>query len=66
LKNKAGVVKSINQRSFTWQQIHLELEISETAQAFADELARTGRYILDTKEINKNQIQITFLPKEGE
>jgi hypothetical protein len=66
LKNQAGIVKNINQRSFAWQQVHLELEISGTAQAFADELARTGRYILDTREINKNQIQITFLPRGGE
>jgi hypothetical protein len=66
LKNQAGIVKNINQRSFAWQQVHLELEISGTAQAFAGELARTGRYILDTREINKNQIQITFLPRGGE
>ena len=66
LKNQVGIVKNINQRSFAWQQVHLELEISGTAQAFADELARTGRYILNTREINKNQIQITFLPRGGE
>jgi hypothetical protein len=66
LKNQAGLVKNINQRSFAWQQIRLELEILGTAQAFADALARTGRYVLDTKEINKNRIQITFLPRGGE
>jgi hypothetical protein len=66
LKSQTAIMKNINQRSFAWQQIHLELEISGTAQAFADALARSGRYLLDTREINKNKIQVTFLPRGGE
>lgn len=66
LKKRAKIVKSINSRSFEWQQAHLELEISGTVQALAAELAKTGRYILDTELIKKNQITISLLPREGE
>ncbi len=66
LKKRAKIVKNINSRSFEWQQAHLELEISGTAQALAQELAKTGRYILDTELIKKNQIAISLLPREGE
>jgi hypothetical protein len=46
--------------------LNLEIEISGTAQTLADELAKAGRYILDTEQINKNQITISLLQKEGE
>ncbi|MGV8058686.1 MAG: hypothetical protein AB2L12_11775 [Smithellaceae bacterium] len=66
LKKRAKIVKSVHSRSFEWQQAHLKLEISGTAQALATELARTGRYILDTEKIEKNQIAISLLPREVE
>ncbi len=66
LKKRAKIVKNINSRSFEWQQAHLGLEISGTAQALAVELSRTGRYVLDTELIKKNQITISLLPREGE
>jgi hypothetical protein len=59
-------VKNIYPRSFEWQQVHLELEILGTAQALADELAKTGQYLLDTEQINKNQIALSLLPRKGE
>jgi len=62
LRKRAKIVKNINSRSFEWQQAHLEMEIAGTAQALAAELAKTGRYILDTELIKKNQITIS-LPK---
>ena len=66
LKKRVKIVKNINSRSFEWQQAHLELEISGTAQALAQELAKTGRYILDTELIKKNRIAISLLQREGE
>jgi hypothetical protein len=66
LKNRARIVKNIYPRKFEWQQAYLELEISGSAQALAEELARTGKYILDTKQINKNQIAITLLQRGEE
>jgi hypothetical protein len=67
LKKRAKIVKNICSRSFEWQQVHLELEISGTAQALAVELAKTGRYILvDTEQIKKNQIVISLLQEGGE
>lgn len=66
LKKRAKIVKNIIPRSFKWQQAHLELEISGTAQDLADELAKAGRYVLDTEQINKNQIVLSLLQREGE
>jgi hypothetical protein len=66
LKNRTRIVKNIHPRSFEWQQAYLELEISGSAQALAEELARTGKYILDTKQIDKNQIAITFMQRGEE
>jgi len=66
LKKRAKIVKNIYPRSFQWQQVYLELEISETAQALADALAKAGRYILDTEQTNKNKIAISLLQREGE
>ncbi len=66
LKKRAKIVKNINSRSFEWQQAYLELEISGTAQALAAELAKTGRYLLDTELIEKNKIVISLLPRDGE
>ena len=64
LKKRAKIVKNIRSRSFEWQQVHLDLEISGTAQALAVELVKTGRYLLDTERIKNNQIVISLL-KEG-
>jgi hypothetical protein len=66
LKKRAKIVKNIYPRFFEWQQAHLDLEIYGTAQVFADELVKTGRYALDTKQINKNQVEITLLQKGEE
>ena len=66
LKTRVKMVKNIYPRSFEWQQAHLELEILGTAQALADELAKTGEYLLDTEQINKNQIAISLLPRKVE
>jgi hypothetical protein len=66
LKNRTRIVKKIYLRSFEWQQAYLELEIAGSAQALAEELARTGKYLLDTKQINNNQIAITLLQRGGE
>jgi hypothetical protein len=66
LKAQAGIVKNIDSQSFEWQQAHLGLEISGTAQELADKLADSGQYVLDTRQISKNQIGISFLQTEGE
>ena len=65
LKKQVKMVKNVYPRSFEWQQCHMELEISGTAQALADELAKTGQYVLDTEQINKNQIALSLLPGKG-
>jgi hypothetical protein len=66
LKRRSKVVKNIQPRSFEWQQAHLEVEISGTVQALAEELAKAGRYVLGTRQINNNQIEITLLQKGDE
>jgi hypothetical protein len=67
LKKRAKIVKNINARSFEWQQARLELEISGTSQALAQELAKTSRYILlDTELIKINKIVVSLLQREGE
>jgi hypothetical protein len=66
LKSKTRIVKNIYPRSFEWGQADLAVEISGTAQVLADELAGTGRYVLDTKQIYGSQINITFLQRGGE
>lgn len=66
LKKQTKMVKNIRSRSFQWQQVHLELEISDTVQALAVELAKTGRYLLNAELIKKNQIVISLLHQEGE
>ncbi len=66
LKKRTSMVKNIRSRSFQWQQVRLELEISDTAQALAVELAQTGRYLLNTELIKKDQIAVSLLHKEEE
>ena len=66
LKKRIKMVKNIYPRSFEWQQAHLELEILGTAQALAEELAQTGQYLLETEQINKNQITLSILQRKGE
>lgn len=66
LKKQIKNVKYVSQQSFEWQHTHLELEISGTAQALANELIKTGRYILTTKQINKNRIEVNLLQRGGE
>lgn len=66
LKKRTRIVKNIYLRCFEWQQVYLELEISGPIQELIAELSRTERYILSTEQVNKNQITITLLPKEGE
>ena len=65
LKKQAKMVKNIRSQSFKWQQASLELEISGTTQALAVELGKTGRYLLNTEQIEKNQIVLNLLQKEG-
>lgn len=59
------MVKNIHSRSFKWRRACLELEISGTAQALAVELDKTGRYLLNTEQIEKNQIVLNLLQEEG-
>ncbi len=65
LKKQAKMVKNIHSRSFKWRRACLELEISGTAQALAVELDKTGRYLLNTEQIEKNQIVLNLLQEEG-
>jgi hypothetical protein len=65
LKRQSKIVKNICSRSFEWRQARLELEISGTAQSLVLELAKTGRYLLNTGRINKNQIVVCLLQEEG-
>jgi hypothetical protein len=66
LKNKTRIVRNIYLRSFEWQQADLDIEILGAAQALADEMATTGLYILDTRQINDNQITVTLLQRGRE
>jgi hypothetical protein len=66
LKKQAKIVKNIYPRFFEWQQVHLDLEIYGTTQVLADELAKTGRYLLGTNEINKNRLELNLLQRGGE
>lgn len=66
LKKQTKIVKNIRSRSFQWRQVRLELEISDTVQALAVELAKTGRYLLNAELIKKDQIVISLLHQEGE
>lgn len=66
LKNKTRIVKNIYPRAFQWQEAEFDVEITGTARLLADELTRAGFYILDAKQIDKNQLKITFLQKGGE
>jgi hypothetical protein len=66
LKKRVKMVKNIYPRSFEWQQAHLELEISGTAQALGEELAKTGQYLLETEQINENQITLSILQRNKE
>ncbi|MEN6330899.1 MAG: hypothetical protein ABFD57_02805 [Smithella sp.] len=60
------MVQNRRSRSFKRQQVCLELEIPGTAQALAVELGKTGRYLLNTEQIKKNQIVVNLLQEEGE
>ena len=66
LKKRVKIVKNIYPRTFKWQEAHLELEISGTAQALADEIAKAGMYVLNTEQIKKNQIAIDLIQREEE
>ena len=66
LKKRARIVKHIDSQSYEWQKARLELEISGTAQALAAELAKSGRYLVNNELVEKNQIAISLLPREGE
>jgi hypothetical protein len=66
LRNHPKMVKNIYPCYFELQQAHLEVELLVPAQALADELTKTGRYDLDTRQIDKNKIAIVCLQKGGE
>jgi len=61
LKKRTKIVKSIYPRSFKWQQAHLEIRISGSVRDLADELAGTGRYLLEDEQVNNGQITISLL-----
>lgn len=58
LKKQAKNVKRVLSRSFEWQKVYLELEILDTPQVLAVELAQTGRYVLEAGRINDNRITV--------
>lgn len=66
LKKRAKIVKNVYSRSFAWQRAYLRLEILGTPQELADELTKTGRYLLETEHIKNNQITVSLLQKEVE
>lgn len=66
LKKRVKMVRNVCPRSFEWQQARLELEISGTVLALADELGKTGQFMLDNDRINKNQITVNLLPGKRE
>ena len=65
LQQRAQIVKGIHTFSFEWQQAGLELEITGSAKALADELGSTGKYMLDTGMIDRNQLEVTYLYDRG-
>jgi len=60
------MVKNVQPRYFMWQQACMEVEISGTIQAFADELVGTNLYELDAEQTKNDQIAVNLLQKEGE
>ncbi len=66
LKKKIKMVKNVQPRYFMWQQACMEVEISGTIQAFADELVGTNLYELDAEQTKNDQIAVNLLQKEGE
>jgi hypothetical protein len=65
LQKHNKVVKNTYSFHFEWQRAIMEIEIIGTAQVLADELARTGRYLVDTSMIDKNQIEVICLYNKG-
>jgi hypothetical protein len=66
LQSRTKIVKNIYLCRFEWQQARFEIEIIGDAQSLADELTHTGRYALDSRKTDKNQIEITCLQKKEE
>jgi len=64
LRKRTKVVKNFYPHAFAAQQAHLEVEIFGLAQELAEELAKTGLYVLDTKRIDKNQLEINIIQRE--
>lgn len=65
LQKHNKVVKNTYFLHFEWQQAMMEIEIIGTAQVLADELARTGRYLVNTSMIDKNQMEVICLHNKG-
>jgi hypothetical protein len=60
------MVKNIYPGIFEWKQVRFEVEILVPVQTMINELARTGRYALETKRIENRQIEMTCLQIERE
>jgi len=65
LKTRTKIVKNVFPRVFAAQTVLLEIEILETPQALAEELAKTGLYVLNTERIDQNEIEIRLLQREN-
>jgi hypothetical protein len=65
LQKHNKVVKNTYSFHFEWQKANMEMEIIGTAQVLADELIRTGRYLVDTSMIDKNYMEVTCLYNRG-
>ena len=61
-----ATVKSIYPCRFAWQQAYFEIKISGNAQSLADELIKTGGFLLlDIKQVDKNHMEINSMHNEG-